>query len=278
MRFDVTVTGALLAVFAAGAADSASAQTVPERPGEWIANVPVQIDPAASLSSDATPIEFQAETLRLNRALFGDTRGLVASNTRGIWRRRDDGSVEQIRVRWDGPFAREAPLPIEAIQRGRFEREYDVSYVRGWPIVSGEPGGTQVEFTPHAGVGAGSDGGSAEVGATVRIGDLEVRDGRNYAEDQGRWYVFAAGTRRAVGLNFGRGLDGGWDRQGVTHDSGAFIGDAQVGVAWRQGDTQASFGYVHREITAEGVHGGTGIDRDATQGFVAFQFSIRPDW
>ena len=31
-----------------------------------------------------------------------------------------------------------------------------------------------------------------------------------------------------------RGADGGWGRQ-MTHDSGAFIGDAQVGVAWRRG-------------------------------------------
>ena len=69
----------------------------------------------------------------------------------------------------------------------------------------------------------------------------------------------------------------GWDRQ-ISHDTGSYIGDAQIGVAWRRGDTQTSFGYVHREVTAEGVHGGSGIDRDATEGFVAVQFSIRPDW
>ncbi len=276
MKFGVTGTGVLLAALAVGAADSALAQAAPANP--WVSSVPVQLDPGFATSSDTTGIELQGEALRLNRAVFGNTPGLVASQTRGIWRQRQAGSVEQIRVRWaDEPLDPDSPLPVESIERARFERDYDVSYVRGWPLVSGEPG-AQVEFTPHAAVGVGSDGGSAEVGATIRVGDLEVRDGRSYEDDQGRWYLFAAGTRRAVGLNILRGMDGGWSRQGISHDTGAFIGDAQVGVAWRQGDTQASFGYVHREITAEGVHGGTGIDRDATEGFVAVQFSIRPDW
>ena len=276
MKFGVTGLGVLAAALAAGAADSALAQ---DAPSPWISSVPVQLEPGfAARSGDALGVELQGEALRLNRALFDHTPGLVASQTRGVWRQREDGSVEQIRVRWTDPMLdREAPLPIDSIQRARFERDYDVSYVRGWTMVSGEPG-SQVEFTPHAGVGVGSDGGSAEVGATIRVGDLEVRDGRSYDDDEGRWYLFAAGTRRAVGLNFGRGVDGGWNRQGISHDSGAFIGDAQVGVAWRRGDTQTSFGYVHREVTAEGVHGGTGIDRDATEGFVAVQFSIRPDW
>lgn len=274
MRFDVRgLTGLGVGIAIAAGAASASAQQ-----GEWISSVPVQLDPGHSLERDSSPLQVQADALRLNRALFGDTRSLVASQTRGVWRRRDDGSVEQIRVRASEFDPSGVPLPIESIQQGRLERDYDVSYVRGWPMISGEPGQTQLEFTPHAGVGAGADGGTAEVGATIRIGEIEVRDGRSFEEDQGRWYLFAAGTRRAVGLNIGRGLDGGWSRQGVSHDTGAFIGDAQIGVAWRRGDTQTSFGYVHREVTAEGVHGGTGIDRDATQGFVAFQFSIRPDW
>ncbi|WP_296819815.1 lipid A-modifier LpxR family protein [Brevundimonas sp.] len=275
MRFDVTGgLGVIAAAMAVCAADSALAQSLEQ--DSWAASVPVQITPGFAAQSDAEALELQGEALRLNRALFENTPGFVASQTRGVWRQRGDGSIEQIRVRWyEAP--RETPLPTESIQRARLERDYDVTYVRGWPMVSGEPG-AQVEFTPHAGVGVGSEGGTAEVGATIRVGDLEVRDGRSYEDDQGRWYLFAAGTRRAVGLNFARGMDGGWAREGVSHDTGAFIGDAQIGVAWRRGDTQSSFGYVHREITAEGVHGGTGIDRDVTEGFVAFQFSVRPDW
>ena len=140
-----------------------------------------------------------------------------------------------------------------------------------------QSGDLEIELTPHAGVGVTSRGGSAEAGATVRIGEnLTVRDGQSYGET-GRWYVFAAGTGRAVGMNFLRGEDGGWTRAGMSHDSGAFIGDAQVGVAWRRGDMQASFGYVHREIEAEGLRG-EGFDTDVQEGLVAFQLSIRPDW
>ena len=192
------------------------------------------------------------------------------TRTLGVSRRQEGGVVEQFRVRRTETIS---PLPEAA----RFDQDQiDVRYTRGWSMVSGDADGVQLEVTPHAGVSVGSDGGAAEAGATVRVGRLEVRDGQSYDDDQGRWYLFAAGSGTAVGMNWIRGADG-WGRQ-MTHDSGSFIGDAQVGVAWRQGDTQASFGYVHREYTAEGVQGGSGIDRDATQGFVAFQFSIRPDW
>ena len=63
----------------------------------------------------------------------------------------------------------------------------------------------------------------------------------------------------------------------MSHDSGAFIGDAQVGVAWRRGDLQTSFGYVYREHEVEGLYGDD-FERERSEGVVAFQMSIRPDW
>ena len=243
--------------------------------GRWTYGAPIQLAPEGGQEIGVDGLMRQLDSQRLNRALFNGTDGLIAAEQRGVWRRQQDGSLEQIRIRSaDEP----SPLPEGSIERARFEvSQRDISYIRAWPLVSGESGAVQVELTPHAGVGVNALGGTAEAGATIRVGRLEVADGEYaFAEDQGRWYLFAAGTGTAVGLNWARGMEG-WNRQ-VSHDSGSFIGDAQVGVAWRRGDTQTSFGYVHREISAEGVAGGTGIDLDATEGFVALQFSIRPSW
>lgn len=242
---------------------------------DWTAGVAVELAPDATTPIGVDALMRQGDGQRLDRALFNGTDGLIAAQQRGAWRRHADGTLEQIRIRSsDEP----SPLPEGSIERARFEAsQREVAYLRAWPMVSGQPGAVQVELTPHAGVGVNAQGGTAEAGATIRVGRLEVADGEHaFDEDQGRWYLFAAGTGTAVGLNWARGMDG-WDRQ-ISHDTGSFIGDAQIGVAWRRGDTQTSFGYVHREVTAEGVHGGTGIDRDATEGFVAVQFSIRPSW
>lgn len=257
----------------AGATAIASAQDMAAT--GWTSGTPVELAPDADFNVGVDALARQGDGLRLDRALFTGTDGLVAAQQRGVWRRQGDGSLEQIRVR---SAERPSPLPEGSIERARFEAaQRDVAYIRAWPMVSGEPGEVQVELTPHAGVGVNALGGTAEAGATIRVGRLEVADGdQAYDEDQGRWYLFAAGTGTAVGLNWARGMEG-WDRQ-ISHDTGSFIGDAQIGVAWRRGDTQTSFGYVHREVTAEGVHGGSGIDRDATEGFVAVQFSIRPSW
>ena len=245
------------------------------RDGQWTYGSPVELAPDGGREIGVDGLARQGDGQRLNRALFSQTDGLVAAEQRGVWRRQQDGSLEQIRIR---SASEPSPLPEGSIERARFESsQRDISYIRAWPLVSGEAGEVQVELTPHAGVGVNALGGTAEAGATIRVGRLEVADGEHaFAEDQGRWYLFAAGTGTAVGLNWARGMDG-WNRQ-VSHDSGSFIGDAQVGVAWRRGDTQTSFGYVRREVTAEGVTGGSGIDRDATEGFVAVQFSIRPSW
>ena len=96
--------------------------------------------------------------------------------------------------------------------------------------------------------------------------------------DRARWYLYAAGSGRAVGYNFARTRDGDYARSGVSQDKGAFLGDASVGVAYRRGAMQGSFGVVYREIKAEGLRGGEGFDREVSEGLVAFQLSIRPQW
>lgn len=276
MGFDVekALGGVIVALVGASPGAFACAQET-QQATPWTYGSPVEMSPGVGSPVGLSDLDRQADGHRLDRALFNASDGLIAARQRGVWRRQADGTLEQFRIR-QADFA--SPLPEGSIERARFEAaQTEITYIRAWPIIAGEGRPVQFELTPHAGVGVNASGGTAEAGATIRVGQLAVADGEDaFDEDQGRWYLFAAGTGTAVGMNWARGMDG-WNRQ-LSHDSGSFIGDAQVGVAWRRGDTQTSFGYVHREITADGVHGGAGIDRDATQGFVALQFSIRPDW
>jgi hypothetical protein len=168
---------------------------------------------------------------------------------------------------------------------GPDRQAYELSVIRDWPAaVSFQTGHFGVDVTPHAGVGMTSYGGLAEAGATVqfgqrlddqvkaKLGAMGVRDGKSFG-GQGRWYLFAAASGRAVGLNLLRG-DAGWSHGGWTTDpSSTLVGDAQVGVGWRKGDMQTSLGYVHREI--KGLHTIFGQDAKADS-LVAFTFAVRP--
>lgn len=80
-----------------------------------------------------------------------------------------------------------------------------------------------------------------KLSAADRLRALGFGDGRAYG-DEGRVYLFAATSGQAVGLN----LTGAGDW--TTDATSTLLGDAQVGVGWRQGDVQTSFGYVHREV------------------------------
>ena len=143
--------------------------------------------------------------------------------------------------------------------------------------------GVAVDVEPHAGLGFDSYGeSSAEAGATVqlsradlageRLKAMGVRDGARFG-DRGRWYLFAAASGRAVGLNMLHG-DQGWNRAGWTTDAtSSLTGDAQLGVGWRKGDMQTSFGYIHREVKGQNMLWGVDPKSDS---MVAFSLSIRP--
>ena len=170
------------------------------------------------------------------------------------------------------------------LDRGR--STYDVTLVRSWPkAVSFDSEALSFDIAPHAGVGASNRGGQVEGGATLtvspktrgqaamqRLRDMGVADGASYGRE-GRWYLFAAASGQAVGLNMIH--DGnGWDRAGwSTDNTGALVGDAQVGVGWRKGDMQSSFGVIHREVKGRHMVFGQGTENDTV---AAFTFSIRP--
>jgi hypothetical protein len=229
--------------------------------------------PAVDFRDDARPIE---------RAAFR-RGGFAVIERHDIWR-ESDGYSDRLRLTARGGLRRAdgAPVPATSLDAAGLDVDsYDLSYTRGWAAARGYTrSGLEVAFIPHAGLGVGDSGGTAEAGATLRIGsgmDDVAPKGSERFGDRARWYVYAAGSGRAVGYNFARNRDGDYARSGMSHDSGSFLGDASIGVAYRKGDLQSSFGVVYREIEAEGLRGGEGFDRDVAEGLIAFQLSIKPD-
>ena len=197
----------------------------------------------------------------------------------------DDGPVDSLRVNMGGVLRTPGGLPLN-LERGEFEaRDIDVTLVRSWPrAVSFSSDGLAFNVSPHAGLGVGNPGGQAEGGATLtvsksreeqaveRLRDMGVKDGASFG-DRGRWYLFAAASGRAVGLNVLRD-EHGWDRAGWSTDpTGALVGDAQIGVGWRKGDMQSSFGVIHREVKGQHMIFGQETRDDTV---AAFTFSLRP--
>lgn len=225
--------------------------------------------PVVEFASEYTPIE--------TRSPF------AATTTRDIWR-EGEGFNDRLRLRTRGELRRAdgAPVPLTPMDQAVYDADgYDLSYTRGWALARGyTDSGLEVTLTPHAGIGVGDRGGTAEAGATLRIGSTADRilpEGNAAFGERARWYIYAAGSGTAVGYNFARTRDGDYRSSGYSRDSGSFLGDASIGVAMRKGDIQGSFGLVYREIEAEGMTG-HGIDNDVTEGLVAFQLSIKPEW
>ena len=206
-----------------------------------------------------------------------------AASNRDIWYEGETYS-DRLRLRTEGRLRRAdgSPLPPGPLDPAAYDAEhYDLTYTRGWTETLGQTGnGLDVTLTPHLGVGVGSRGQVTEAGATLRIGrnlDRLVPDGEDAFGERARWYLYAAGSGRAVGYNWARNRDGDFARSGVSHDSGAFLGDASLGVALRRGSVHSSIGLVYREIEAEGLRAGHGVDTDVSEGLIAFQLSIKPE-
>lgn len=201
----------------------------------------------------------------------------------------DNGdSVDHWTLAWGGT-ARDLPPGLAATLASQSEDErFWIGYSREWPaLFSGTAGDYDFDISPHAGVGLSDAGRSAEAGATLRFGDLDPRgrarralgmtavDGREF-RGRGRWYLFAALSGKAVGVNMLRDpLDGGWRPAGLSSDfTSGFMTSAQAGVAWRQGPTQASLGYVRRKVRITAVRPDLYPNSDNA---LAFSFAIKPE-
>jgi hypothetical protein len=164
---------------------------------------------------------------------------------------------------------------------------FDVRYIHGWPsALKWSAAGYALDVSPHAGLGVSNAGGTAEAGAMVRFGSdlggkvakklgLHEVDGSSYG-DRGRWYLFAAASGQAVGLNMSPGAPGMPRNSWSSETTSALISDAQAGVGWRKGEMQASFGYVHREIKSQAVELTSGGPAKISDSMVAFSLSIHP--
>ncbi len=205
---------------------------------------------------------------------------------------RTKGAVDSLRM----TIGAEARLPAGLVMGRDIEtadldpKTFDLSYTRDWPSALTLKAGTyDFDVSPHAGLGMSNFGGSAEAGAMVRFGSnldtesvqrfasglgIHAVDGARYG-NQGRWYLFAAASGRAVGLNMTRDSQTGDLRSsGWSIDpSAAIIGDSQAGLGWRKGSMQASLGYLHREMKNEFGVRGAGVGGDS---IVAFSMSIHP--
>lgn len=253
----------------------------PDRP-RTVSGLLSQIDRQARFAA-AGDAGFQTSDDWVVDALSPNRSAVMAASSRDVWFEGASYS-DRLRVRSQGRLRRAdgSPLPPGPHDRAALDAErIDVIYTRGWTETLGQTGsGLDVTLTPHVGVGVGNRGSTTEAGATLRIGnDLDrlVPDGEDAFGARPRWYLYAAGSGRAVGYNWARTRDGDYARSGVSHDSGTFLGDASIGVAMRRGPVQGSLGLIYREIEAEGMMGGDGIDTDVSEGLIAFQLSIKPE-
>lgn len=291
--------GAIWLALASLTATSAAAQTMATAPYSF----EVKPEPARTLdlAADLAPTDV---AFPLNPgAARGDVRVLDADRYYPgsgpvTWRSSAvayqdvaGGPINQIRVTVANVprIANTAPLSLVRPGGEAYDlQDIDVTVTRGWPSAVALAGRKYaLDVTPHAGVGFGGAGGSAEAGATVRLGKkrnigdrvndaLGVREGASVFGDRGRWYIYAAASGRAVGLNMLRGQNGDWSRAGLSQDvTSRLIGDSQAGVAWRKGPMQASLGYIHREIRAKEGILGLATQKDDV---VALSFSLKPHW
>jgi hypothetical protein len=189
----------------------------------------------------------------------------------------------------------EAPGLYRAMAGQIQDDRVEVAFTREWPaLLSGSAGAYDFDLSPHASLGLSNGGRSAEAGAMIRIGPrgyqpkdrtgqvrrnlrrlgLSAADGRDFG-GRGRWYLCAGASGQAVGINMLHDpLNGGWHGGGLSSDlTSGFVTTAQAGVAWRQGASQASLGYIRRKIRIDAPHPEL---YDSSDDAVAFSFALRP--
>lgn len=290
MRKTVILAGVLATVALAApavAVESKSLQAAPPDLWRVVPERPTNIaDLLTRLDRDARNADAVAYEAADGWAGYGPDRDQTsqwAASNRDVWF-ESARFEDRLRLRTEGPLRRldGSPLPPGPLDAATLATEhYDLTYTRGWTETLGQTAsGLDVTLTPHLGLGIGSRGGTTEAGATLRIGrDLNrlVPDGGHAFGERPRWYLYAAGSGRAVGYNFARNRDGDYARSGVSQDSGNFLGDASLGLAMRRGPVHSSVSVVYREIETEGLRAGSGIDTDVSEGLIAFQLSIKPE-
>jgi hypothetical protein len=138
---------------------------------------------------------------------------------------------------------------------GRYQPRFDMALVR-------KGAGDEAQLQLALG---GGDRPQAQAAQVTRLGFTAAP---RALQQKGHWFLFAAGGGNAVGLNLLRDPSGEIRRAGWSAEHIAAVGSGQVGIGWRKGPVQASFGFVQRELSAYGT--------SVNERFVAFTISISP--
>ena len=279
------LAGLAIALIGLNTAGAACAQAVHSTADASARLMNAAFQPAASHGFDAPAAQSDPISALLERDAWRPDQGLTRWGVKElvVGGAPDGSSVDSLRLRVGETLPQKAVTALD-LARGQTETDaYDVTLTRNWPrMVAFESARYDLDLTPHAAFGVGSAGGSAEAGAMLtlgrktasqrvaeglgRLGFHEGKDG-----DNGRWYVFAAASGRAVGLSLARDPGASWNR--TLDNSSALIGDAQVGVGWRKGAMQTSLGYIHRAVKGDHMIWG---EQNQDDSMVAFSLSIKP--
>lgn len=87
---------------------------------------------------------------------------------------------------------------------------------------------------------------------------------------KGRWFIFAAGSGQALGLNLLKDPLRGWKPAGWSVEQLAEFGKAQLGIGWRKDSRQIAASVARREM------GAYGISREDTVFGISFTVSGKP--
>jgi hypothetical protein len=275
---------ALIGLSTAGAACSQSVSSSADGGAARLMNAAFQ--PDAGRRFDAPAVQSDPISALLERDAWRPDQGLTRWGVKElvVGGASDGSSVDSLRLRVGETLPQKNITALD-LARGQVETDtFDVTLTRNWPrVVAFESARYDLDLTPHAGFGVGRSGGSAEAGAMITLGrksaSQRVAEGlgrlgfhEGAADgDNGRWYVFAAASGRAVGLSLARDPGANWNR--TLDSSSALIGDAQVGVGWRKGAMQTSLGYIHRAVKGDHMIWGEQAQDDS---MVAFSLSIKP--
>ncbi len=188
-------------------------------------------DPTFALS----PAGAYGDAALLDANRYYEGRGAVSYRSSAVVVGEGEHAVDSVRmsVASVAPGGQTRPLALVRPDEDSFEdRDVDVTVTRGWPAaVSVGAGKYALDVTPHAGLGFGGAGGSAEAGATVRFGkkmedqvvnSLGVQERRRRVERGWRQFRHQqqAGRRRPGRRGLAQGADAGLVRLCAPQDQG----------------------------------------------------------
>ena len=183
---------------------------------------------------------------------------------------RADSAYRTVAARVPAPveLAGASPVTLQevaAAPRPRMALTLAGGRVGEWPV-----GGPPETRRAHAVMTRNDHGpGVTRSDSLIDTHTLAVRLGPTPTDaKRGRWFLFAAGSGKAYGMNLIRDPIAGWRRAGWSVERLAEFGKIQLGLGWRKGASQVSVAASRREI------GAYGLSREDT--VFGVSFSLKP--